>query len=99
MRHCRALLCAAAVVALLSLTGCFGGRPGEAPGAASLRQTIAELWAGLADLLRPAEGGGAAAPFTLQLLHAADMDGTAGAPSECRKFFRAVGRLSRPISR
>ena len=87
MRHCRALLCAAAVVALLSLTACLGGRPDESPGTASLRQTIAELWASLADLLRPADGGGAvAAPFTLQLLHAADMDGTAGALANVENF-------------
>ena len=87
MRHCRALLCAAAVIALLSLTACFGGGPGETPGAASLRQAIAELRANLAKLLRPlADGGGADAPFTLQLLHAADMDGTAGALANVENF-------------
>ena len=86
MRPSRALLFAAAVVALLSLTACLGGRPGESPGTESLRQSIAELWASLADLLRPADNGGAAAPFTLQLLHAADMDGTAGALQNVENF-------------
>ena len=86
MRTSRALLCAAAVIALLSLTACLGGGSGESSGAASLRQAIAELRAGLAKLLRPAEGGGADARFTLQLLHAADMDGTAGALQNVENF-------------
>ena len=86
MRQHRALLFAAAVIALISLTACFGGGSGETSGAASLRQAIAELRASLAKLLRPADGGGAAAPFTLQLLHAADMDGTAGALQNVENF-------------
>ena len=84
MRTSRALLFAAVVVALLSLTACFGGRPGETSGAASLRQAIAELRDSLARLLRPPAD--VDTPFTLQLLHAADMDGTAGALANVENF-------------
>lgn len=71
-------------VALLSLTGCLGGRaaPGLAEAVDAIRRDLAQL---RADLARGAGDDGGAV-FTLQLLHASDMDGTTGALQNVENF-------------
>ena len=74
-----------ATVFLISLVSCWGGDPGGIRGLDSLREELAILRADLAELSRSNDPGQDSA-FTLQLLHASDMDGSTGALQNVENF-------------
>ena len=68
---------------MVFLISCWGGGSREPAWLDSLRQDVAQLRSGLAELSRSEGGDGR---FTLQLLHASDMDGSTGALQNVENF-------------
>ena len=67
------------------LLSCWAGSPEELTGLDSLRQDVARLRTDLAELSKSSSGEDESR-FTLQLLHAADMDGATGALQNVKNF-------------
>ena len=76
---------AAAVIVLIFLTSCWDGGLRDQSGLDSIRQDIAQLRADLAEFSRTVSSDGETR-FTLQLLHASDMDGSTGALGNVENF-------------
>ena len=76
---------AVAVGSMVLLLSCWSGRVWEPDGLDSLRQDIAQLRSDLQELPQP-EAASDETRFTLQLLHASDMDGSTGALQNVENF-------------
>ena len=85
MTRRRATLAGAMTVMVL-LVSCWGSDPREMTGPASLREEVAGLRADLAEWPR-SDAVGEEDRFTLQLLHASDMDGSTGALNDAENFW------------
>ena len=83
---------AAAAIVLIFLTSCWGGGPRDPAGLDSIRQGIAQLRADLAEFSRTVSND-AETRFTLQLLHASDMDGSTGALGNVENFSAILSAL------